>query len=154
MRATTYANSGNISNAYQVFDEIVQYYRETVFADRSKYEIGLIEYSAKRYDNAIVYFRSLAESRTDELGAKAQYYVGMSLFEQGKMNEAISAFVRVRTVYSYYDEWLSRSTLMLGDCYSKLKDFEKAKQFYRDVIAKHRGDEIGRTAQKKLRDIE
>lgn len=154
MRATTYANIGDISNAYQVFDEIVQYYRETVFADRSKYEIGLIEYSAKRYDDAVGYFRSLAESRTDELGAKAQYYVGMSLFEQGRTNEAISAFVRVRTVYSYYDEWLSRSTLMLGDCYSKLKDFEKAKQFYRDVIAKHRGDEIGKTAQKKLREIE
>jgi len=154
MRATTYANSGDISNAYQVFDEIVQYYRETVFADRSKYEIGLIEYSAKRYENAIVYFRSLAESRTDELGAKAQYYAGMSLFEQGKTSEAISAFVRVRTVYSYYDEWLSRSTLMLGDCYSKLKDFGKAKQFYRDVISKHRGDEIGKTAQKKLREIE
>lgn len=154
MRATTYANSGDITNAYQVFDEIVQYYRETVFADRSKYEIGLIEYSAKRYDNAMASFRSLADSRTDELGAKAQYYLGMSLFEQGKTNEAISAFVRVRTVYSFYGEWLSRSTLMLGDCYTKLKDFEKAKQFYRDVIAKHRGDEIGRTAQKKLREIE
>ena len=33
-------------------------------------------------------------------------------------------------------------------------DLEKAKQFYRDVIAKYRGDEIGRTAQKKLREIE
>jgi TolA-binding protein len=98
--------------------------------------------------------RSLADSRTDELGAKAQYYLGMSLFEQGKTNEAISAFVRVRTVYSSYGEWLSRSTLMLGDCYVKLKDIEMAKQFYRDIIAKHRGDEIGRTAQKKLRDIE
>ena len=154
MRATTYVNNGDISNAYQVFDEIVQYYGETVFADRSKFEIGLIEYSAKRYDNAIVYLRSLADSRTDELGAKAQYYLGMSLFEQGKTNEAVSAFVRVRTVYSAYGEWLSRSTLMLGDCYVKLKDFEKAKQFYRDVIAKHRGDDIGKTAQKKLRDIE
>ncbi|HAB50777.1 MAG TPA: hypothetical protein DCE80_01130, partial [Ignavibacteriales bacterium] len=154
MRATTYANSGDIINAYQVFDEIVQYHRETVFADRSKFEIGLIEYSARRYDNAVVYLRSLGDSRTDELGAKAQFYLGMSLFEQGKTGEAISAFVRVRTVYSSYGEWLSRSTLMLGDCYIKLKDFEKARQFYRDVIAKHRGDEIGRSAQKKLREIE
>lgn len=154
MRATTYANSGDIIKAYQVFDEIVQYHGETVFADRSKFEIGLIEYSARRYDNAVVYLRSLGDSRTDELGAKAQFYLGMSLFEQGKTGEAISAFVRVRTVYSSYGEWLSRSTLMLGDCYIKLKDFGKARQFYRDVIAKHRGDEIGRSAQKKLREIE
>jgi TolA-binding protein len=109
---------------------------------------------SKQYDNAILYLRSISDSRTDELGAKAQYYLGMSLFEQGKTSEAVSAFVRVRTVYSFYGEWLSRSTLMLGDCYTKLKDFEKAKQFYRDVIAKHRSDEIGKTAQKKLKEIE
>ena len=88
------------------------------------------------------------------LGAKAQFYLGMSLFEKGMINEAISAFVRVRTVYSFYDEWLSRSTLMLGDCYKKMNDLEKAKQFYRDVLAKHRGDDLGKTAQKKLREIE
>lgn len=154
MKATTLVNKGDISTAYEVYDEIVQYYGESVFAERSKFEIGLIEYSAKRYDNAIIYLRSISDSRTDEIGAKAQYYLGMALFDQGKTNDAISAFVRVRTVYSNYGEWLSRSTLMLGDCYRKLNDLTKAKQFYRDVIAKHRGDELGRTAQKKLREIE
>lgn len=154
MKATTLVNKGDISAAYEVYDEIVQYYGESVFAERSKFEIGLIEYSAKRYDNAIIYLRSISDSRTDEIGAKAQYYLGMALFEQGKTNDAISSFVRVRTVYSSYGEWLSRSTLMLGDCYRKLNDLAKAKQFYRDVITKHRGDELGRTAQKKLREIE
>jgi TolA-binding protein len=154
MKATTFVNMGNVNSAYEVFAEIVQYHGETVFADQSKFEIGLIEYSAKRYDNAILYFRSISESRTDELGAEAQYYLGMSLFDQGKTNDAISAFVRVRTIFSYYDEWLSRSNIMLGDCYKKLNDFEKAKQFYRDVIAAHRSDEIGKTAQKKLREID
>ncbi len=154
MKATTLASKGDVSAAYEVFDEIVQYHGETVFADRSKFEIGLIEYSVKRYDNAIIYLRSISDSRTDEIGAKAQFYLGMSLFEKGMINEAISAFVRVRTVYSYFDEWLSRSTLMLGDCYKKMNDLEKAKQFYRDVLTKHRGDDLGKTAQKKLREIE
>ncbi len=154
MKAAALVSKGDVDKAYEVFEEIVQYHGETVFADRSKFEIGLIEYSAKRYDNAILYLRSISDSRTDEIGAKAQYYLGMSLFEQGKTNEAISAFVRVRTIYSYYDEWLSRSTLSLGDCYSRLKDLDKAKQFYREVLAKHRGDELGKIAQKKLREIE
>ena len=43
---------------------------------------------------------------------------------------------------------------MLGDCYRKQNELEKAKQFYRDVIAKHGSDEIGKAAQKKLREIE
>jgi TolA-binding protein len=154
MKATTLVNSRDILGAYQTFDEIIQYYGETVFADRSKYEIGLIEYSGKKYENAITYLKSVSDSRTDEIGAKSQYYLGMSLFEQGKTNEAISAFVRIRTIYSNYSEWLSRSTLMLGDCYKKLNDLEKAKQFYRDVLTKRSSDELGKTARKKLREIE
>lgn len=154
MKATTFVNNGDVSRAYEVFDEIVQYHGETVFADRSKFEIGLIEYTARRYDNAILYLRNISDSRTDELGAKSQFYLGMSLYEQGKTNEAISAFVRVRTVFPYYDEWLSRANLMLGDCYKKLKDVGKARQFYSDVLVKHKGDEIGRAAQKKLRELE
>ena len=43
---------------------------------------------------------------------------------------------------------------MLGDCYKKLKDADKAKQFYQEVLAKHRSDELGKTAQKKLRELE
>lgn len=154
MKANTLTNKGDINAAYDVFAEIAQYHAETIFADKSKYEMGLIEYSAKRYENAIVLFRNISENRTDEIGAKAQYYVGLCLFEQGNTNEAISAFVRVKTVFSYFEEWLSRSTIMLGDCYKKLNDYEKAKQFYRDVLAKHRGDELGKIAQKKLREIE
>ncbi|NWF90636.1 MAG: tetratricopeptide repeat protein [Ignavibacteriaceae bacterium] len=154
IKATSYANKGEIEKAYQTFDEIVQYHGESIFADKSKFEIGLIEYSAKRYDNAVLYLSSISQSRTDEIGAKAQYYLGMTLFEQSKTTEAISAFVRTRTVYQQYIEWVSRSTLMLGDCYKKLKDTDKAKQFYQEVLAKHRSDELGKTAQKKLRELE
>lgn len=154
MKALTFINMDDLSNAFEVFEEIIMYYAESPFADRAKFEMGLIEYSAKRYDNAVVYLRSIAELRKDEIGAKSQYYVGMSLFEQGKTNEAIAAFVRVRTIFSYYEEWLSRSTLMLGDCYRKMNDKEKAKQFYREVLSKHRGDELGKIAQKKLREMQ
>lgn len=154
MKALTYVNKNDLANAYDVFEEVIMYYGDTPFADRSKLEVGLIEYSAKRYDNAVTYLRNVAETRKDEMGAKAQYYNGLSLFEQGKINEAIEAFVRVRTIFSFYEEWLSRSNLMLGDCYKKLNDKEKAKQFYREVISRHRGDELGKIAQKKLREIQ
>lgn len=154
MKAITKANKGDVGGAYEAFDDIVQYHSESAFADRSIFEIGLIEYSAKRYENAMVYFKSIAEPNKDELGAKAQYYLGLSLLESEKIGDAVSAFMRVRSIFSYYQEWVSRSALMLGECYVKLKDLEKAKSMFREVLAKHRGDELGKTAQKKLREIE
>lgn len=150
-KGNTLVQMEKFSEAYEVFDEVSMYYPNTIFADKSKFEMGLIEFALGRYTSADNLFRSLAEKRGDDLGAKAQYYHGLSLFEQGKTTDAITALVRVRTVYSTYDEWLTKSYLLLGACYEKLKDFEQAKEMYRIVIQKHRGNVFGQEAQEKLR---
>ncbi len=150
-KGNTLVQMEKFSEAYEVFDEVAMYYPNTIFADKSKFEMGLIELALGRYVNAENLFRSLAEKRDDDLGAKGQYHQGLSLFEQGKTTDAISALVRVRTVYSTYDEWLTKSYLLLGACYEKLKDFEQAKEMYRAVIQKHKGNAFGQEAQEKLR---
>ncbi len=153
LKGVTLSNKGDLSGAYATFDDIVQNYVNSIFAQKAKFELGLIELAAKRYDNATQYFQELATKRTDDIGAKAQYYLGETLFEQNKITDAISAFVRVRTIFSAYDEWLTRAFLRLGDCYLKLKDNRQAKEMYRTVISKHRGDKFGKEAQSKLRKL-
>lgn len=152
-KATTYVNMQDIVNAYETFDYVIQYYGTTLFADKAKFELGLIEFSAGRYEYADNHFRALAEKRVDDLGARAQYYYGVSLFEQNKINEAITALVRIRSVFASYDEWLARSYLKLGECYEKLNDKERAREMYRAVLSKHKGDSFGIEAQNKLRSV-
>ena len=88
------------------------------------------------------------------MGAKSQYYLGQSLYDQAKYNDAITALVRVRTVYSRYEEWLMRSYLLLGDCYVKLNDKRNAAEMYRAVLTKYSGTPIGDEAQQKLRKVQ
>jgi len=114
----------------------------------------LIEIAAGRYANADEYLSSLAEKGTDELGAKSQYYLGQSLYDQAKYTDAITALVRVRTVYSRFEEWLMRSYLLTGDCYVKLNDKRNAAEMYRAVITKYSGTPIGDEAQRKLRKVQ
>jgi TolA-binding protein len=95
----------------------------------------------------------ITEKRTDDLGARAQYYYGLSLFEQNKYTESISALVRIRTVYSNYEEWLSRAYLLMGDCYSKLDDKRKAEEMYRAVIAKNKSGELTDLARQKINQL-
>lgn len=137
--------------AYEVFDEVSMYYPNTLFADKSRFEMGLIELAVGRYTNSDNFFRSVAEKRGDDLGAKAQYHLGLSLYEQNKITDAITALVRVRTVYSTYDEWLTKSLLLLGSCYEKLNEIDQAKEMYRAVVQKHRGNAFGQEAQERLR---
>ncbi|MGB5896508.1 MAG: tetratricopeptide repeat protein [Ignavibacteriaceae bacterium] len=153
MKGLTYIKTDSLQQAYEVFSDVSYYYRETIFADKSKFESGLIDLAAGRYDNSDSNFLELAEKRNDELGAKAQYYYGLSLYEQSKYTEAISALVRVRTVFSMYDEWLTKSYMALGDCYVKLGDNRKAEEMYLRVISDHKNDSYGKEARKKVREL-
>lgn len=137
-------------SAYETFFEIINYYNGTIFSAKSKIELGLLEIKRENYENAETYFRDLGENRLDDIGAHAQFLYGLSLFEQKKYNEAISAFVRVRSVFSTYDLWYTRSLIMLGDCYAKLNDKKNAREMYRAVISKHSRDELGAEARRKL----
>src|SRR5690606_13815239 len=152
-KGNTLVQMERFSEAYEVFDEVAMYYPNTIFADKSRFEMGVIELALKRYSQADALFRTVAESRGDDLGAQSQYYLGVCLFEQGKTTEAVTALVRVRTVYSTYDEWLTKSYLLLGECYEKLNDIPQAKEMYRAVVQKHRGNAFGQQAQEKLRNL-
>jgi TolA-binding protein len=153
MKGTTFIKLNDMQKAYDTFNELVFYHRDTFFADQARFEMGLIDLAAERYENADGLFLEIAGKRTDDLGAKAQYYYGFSLYEQEKTTEAISALVRIRTVYSTFDEWLARSYILLGDCYVKLDDKRKAEEMYRAVLSKHRGDTFGEEAREKLRKL-
>ena len=153
-KGITLLEKNSFQEAYSIFEEVVMYYPGTVFGDKSKFELAIIDIAAKRYTNADQYLTSLSEDRTDELGAKSQYYLGQSLYDQKKYNEAISSLVRVRTVYSRYEEWLMRSYLLLGDCYVKLNDKRKAAEMYQAVITKYSGTPIGDEALEKLRKVQ
>jgi len=150
IKGTTYIKADDVQKAYGTFEELAMYHPETLFADKAKFEMGLIDLAAERYEIANNHFLEVAEKRTDELGARSQYYFGLSLFEQNKITEAISALVRIKTVYSLYDEWLTRSYILLGDCYVKLNDKRKAEEMYRVVVAKHKTDELGEEARQKI----
>lgn len=144
---------GDAAGASSAFSEVTQHYAGTIFADKSKIELGVICVNQKNYDDAISYFKSLSENRNDDLGAKAQFYLGLSLFETKKYTEAIPALVRVGTIFPNFDEWVTRSYIKLGDCYEKMKDPVKAKEMYRLVISTHKGDVFAKEAQTKLRNV-
>lgn len=153
LKGTAYIKIDDVQKAYGTFEELATYHRETIFADRAKFEMGLIDMATGRYDIANKNFLDVAERRADDLGARSQFHYGLSLYEQGKITEAISALVRVRTVYSQYEPWLSRSYLLIGDCYVKLNDKRQAEEMYRVVVTKHKGNELGEEARQKISNL-
>ena len=151
LKGKTLLQVGQIQEAYKTFNEVIIYHDGTIFADKAKIEIGLLELERRAYESAEKFFKEIGTKRTDDIGAKGQYYYGLTLFEEGKIIDAISAFVRVRSVFSRYDEWYTKSLLKLGDCYMQLGDKKNAREMYRAVLKRHPKDEYGKEAKWKLR---
>ncbi|MGK9367581.1 tetratricopeptide repeat protein [Melioribacter sp. Ez-97] len=150
-RALIEVKSGNLEKAYQTFERVINYYDGTLFADKAKVETAKLELNQKRYESAIPLLREVAEKRLDDIGAEAQYYLGLSYMQQQQWNDAITAFVRVRSVFAAYDEWFTKSLLRLGDCYLELNDKKLAREMYRAVLRRHNSGEYADEANKKLK---
>ena len=153
VKAQAQLNAQKISEAFSTFNQIIYYYDKTIFGAKARIEMGLIELARQSFENAEILFKDLSEKRTDDLGAKAQYYYGLTLFEQNKIDDAISAFVRVESLFADYQEWYLKSLIKLGDCYVKLGDKKKAKSIYKSIYRKHKNDEYGREAKSKYRKL-
>ncbi len=145
--------AGDYQNAFATFLFITTKYPGSIFGDKAKIEIGIFYLVKSNYEQAESTFRDVAERRKDDIGAKAQYYYGVTLFEQNKLEDAITALVRVRSVYSAFDEWYTKSLLKLGDCYVKLNDKKNAKEMFSAVIRKHKTDDYAKEARKKLKEL-
>lgn len=152
-KAVVQVKAGQIQEAYRTFNEVITYNDGTLFADKSKIELGLLELERGGYENAELVFSELGQRRTDDLGAQAQYYYGVTLLEQEKTREAIAALVRVRSVFSGYDEWYTKSLMKLGDAYVKINDKRQAREMYRAVISRHPNDDIADEARRKMRGL-
>jgi TolA-binding protein len=142
-----------VEDAYSTFTRIITDFEGNIFIEKAKVEAGLIQMQLNNQDAAQKYFKEVAEGRPDDIGAAAQYYYGVSLFNQNNMPEAVTALVRVRSVYSAYDEWYSKSLLKLGDCYVKMKDKKQAREMYRAVLSKHSTGEFAQEAKRKLNQL-
>jgi len=142
---------GKIKEVYANYNKLIAEYPETIFADKAKIELGVLEMARNSYKTAEDVFSDIGNRRKDDVGAKAQYLYGETLLAEGKYNEAISAFVRVKTVFSSFYDWASKAELKIGDVYVKMNKKKKAKKIYSEIYRKHRRDVYGKEAGKKLR---
>lgn len=151
LKSVAEIKSERIEDAYKTLDQIISYYEGSVFSAKAKIELSILEINRKNFDNALILLRELAEKRLDDIGAQAQYYIGFIYYEQNNFNDAITALVRVRSVYAGFDEWFTKSLLKLGDCYLKLDNKQQAREMYRAVVNRHKTGEFAQEANRKLK---
>lgn len=150
IKALSFIENNNLASAYQVLNEIVDKRDGSLFYYKAEIELGILELSRSDYESSLYLLSDVINNREDDLAAKAQYYIGLNYYEQERMPEAITELIKVRSLYSAYDEWYSRGLLLLGDSYVKINDKENAAEMYKGILKRHRNDELALEAKNKL----
>jgi TolA-binding protein len=150
IKSLSFIENNNLASAYQTLNEIVDKRDGSLFFYKSEIELGILELSRSNYESSLYLLNDVVNNREDDLAAKAQYYIGLIYYEQERMPEAITELIKVRSLYSAYDEWYSRGLMLLGDCYVKINDKENAAEMYKGVLKRHRNDELASEAKSKL----
>ena len=102
--------------------------QNTIFKAQRVFEMDSMNLALNGNNNDIIGMENIAsEFGPTETGNLANYYTGRALMEQGKYDEAID----------YLKDFSTGSDIvkpiklgLLGDCYSQIKDYEEAADYY------------------------
>lgn len=114
------------------------------------YDLAWADYTAGNYDLAVEGFSSYVRSfPRSEFADNAQYYIGESYLQRGKLAEAVDAFGRVISTYPKSDV-AGQAYYKQGLCYERMNQPDRARQAY-DYLVKNLGEtDAGRLAKQRL----
>ncbi|PID59806.1 MAG: hypothetical protein CR986_04490 [Ignavibacteriae bacterium] len=153
VKAQNYIEQENLSEAYTTLTDIVNSRNKSLFYHKAEIELAILESEQGNNDNAIMLLEDVVKSREDDIAAQAQYLIGLNYFNQERFPKAITELIKGRSLYSAYDEWYTKSLMLLGDSYVKINDKAKAADMYKSVIKRHRNDILGKEAKEKLNSL-
>lgn len=115
---------GNRQQAARQYQAVLK-----INSDSDAATVGLakVQLQDGKYGEAQKQLSKVAESNTTEVGAEAQYLLGMALQKQRSYSAAVEAYSKVNVLYKAFDQWIAKSMLKQGICYIKMDKKGKAR---------------------------
>jgi len=104
-------------------------------------------------ESALQFFRIAAGLTKSAYGAEARYQIADCLFQGGQLKDAEKAAFEVINKSGSYEDWVTKSYLLLGDIYFSEKDYFNAKATYQSIIENAKIEDLRLRAQQKLAQV-
>ena len=104
-------------------------------------------------ESALQYFRTAAGLTKSAYGAEARYQIADCLFKENQLKDAEKAAFEVANKSGSYEEWVTKSYLLLGDIYFAEKDYFNAKATYQSIVENAKIEDLRLQAQQKLAQV-
>lgn len=146
--------SGDLASAIRSYNAVIARSPDSMPSDKARVALARMYVRETNYSEAKTLAEQVATNRTDQLGAEAQYVIGLQFSQQGDWANAIPAYLRVRYIFPAHEEWLAKAYLGLGEAYEATDDMRRAKEAYQAVVKMDRQTDSVAEARKRLRKME
>lgn len=120
----------------------------------SLFQQAHFQYIQQQYPLAIDGFEELLQLHPKSSWApEAQFWLGMSLYNQGKYSEAIPAFAKVISAYPASDKWVAAAYYRQGQAHEQLKQRDAAIKNYQLIRDKYPNSIEATQAAERLKQI-
>ncbi|BDU50976.1 tetratricopeptide repeat protein [Haliovirga abyssi] len=123
-----YEKQGNKEKALKEYQKVT---KDVKNADKGFFYMGSFYLNNKQYNVARVYFNKVLDYRISEYKDKSIFKIGISFEEEGNYKAAITAFLRIKLVYSN-SSLQDIATLKTAENYEKSGNLDRALKFYQE----------------------
>lgn len=153
-RLEAHIGMGNAQLAMNNIDQAEQQFQAALDIN-SSYDpanVGLARVALNQNDfqKAENLLASVAESNTTEVGAEAQYLLGVVKQQQGNYQESVKAFSSVNILYGAYSEWVAKSLLKKAESYIQMGQRGEARSTLNTLIESYPGTPQAKEAKRLL----
>ena len=154
LKAVLFSENENHEEAKRQYESLVMRHPSSFAADKGRVALARMYLAGKNASAARDLAEKVASSRTDEYGAEAQFLTAEALAASSQWEEAVTAYLRVRYLFSSYDKWVAKSYLGLGASYEAMNDLREAKKAYQNVLRYKEQQDSVSEAQIRLKKLE
>ncbi|QHS63082.1 tetratricopeptide repeat protein [Chitinophaga agri] len=112
--------------------------------------LGRAEQEGGNYDEAIKEYKIAAGLTKSEIGAEARYNLAYCLLQKNDLAGAEKAGFEVIKNTPGYEYWVAKAYILLGDVYSRQKDYFNAKATFQSIAENCQIAELKQEAKDKL----
>lgn len=112
--------------------------------------LGKVALRNGSYSEAKDLLSLVAEANTTEVGAEAQYLLGVIEQRQKRYDQALDAYVNVTVLYQAFGEWVAKALLKSAECHIQLGNRGEARNILNSIVENYPDSPEASEAQRLL----
>lgn len=144
--ADAYQESKRYQKALDIYNQIINDYPNTLYADYIQFQIGMIFIKKKMLEEAFLSFRNLTKNfPNSRLVPEAKYYLAVGYFSQNKYKKAEEALNNLIKQYSN-SEIAPKAHYLYAKTFFNQKKYQQALETFQQIINKYKNSSISELA--------